>query len=368
MLTVPGSEYGHVEEASEYRFFLHRHWSLYDAMYHSPYMAAKLGVWNSQGTGKLLELLARMGVPLHQCKQSYQFMTPSLRAHFASQMGDKGILEAYGLTNPGVTFKSFYRYNSFKNPVAASDVVHAATALTEMYGVPAYSGMGVEAEGGGVEGHTGMRADQIMGKGIQAALDLQRTIVKKASAMLEGSSSIHRCHRLHYAYLSRATSWGAGDKVGSGGMGGGGGGMGGGGAGVSVEHSFGRPTVLAKLGQYIMDIKRNMPKKAGGWAGSSLLPFVLLSEKLDGNFLVVGISPFEALAGGEELTPEQTQKLFPLTNFRQFFHLAGQLLGAKVRNISFDANVVEVGRNDVQEFLGALDDSLRKASPRYNTA
>ena len=34
---------------------------------------------------------------------------------------------------------------------------------------------------------------------------------------------------------------------------------------------------------------------------------------------------------------------------------------------AFDANVVEVRREDVQEFLGALDDSLRKATPRYNT-
>jgi hypothetical protein len=53
LMMVPGSETGHVEEASEYRFFLYRHWSLYDAMYHSPYVASKLGVWNQQGTVKL---------------------------------------------------------------------------------------------------------------------------------------------------------------------------------------------------------------------------------------------------------------------------------------------------------------------------
>jgi len=52
-MMVPGSENGYVEEASEYRFFLYRHWSLYDAMFHSPYVAAKLNVWNQQGTAKL---------------------------------------------------------------------------------------------------------------------------------------------------------------------------------------------------------------------------------------------------------------------------------------------------------------------------
>ena len=35
--------------------------------------------------------------------------------------------------------------------------------------------------------------------------------------------------------------------------------------------------------------------------------------------------------------------------------------------LAFDANVVEVRREDVQEFLGALDDSLRKATPRHNS-
>jgi len=54
MLVVPGSENGHVEESSEYRFYLYRHWSLYDSMYHSPYVAAKMNVWNNQGTAQLL--------------------------------------------------------------------------------------------------------------------------------------------------------------------------------------------------------------------------------------------------------------------------------------------------------------------------
>lgn len=46
-----------------------------------------------------------MGVPLNQCRQSYQYMAPSLRSHFTQQISDETILEAYGFTNPGVTFK-----------------------------------------------------------------------------------------------------------------------------------------------------------------------------------------------------------------------------------------------------------------------
>ena len=57
MTLVPGSETGQVEEASEYRFFLHRHWSLYDAMFHSPYIASKLRAWNQQGTATFQVIL-----------------------------------------------------------------------------------------------------------------------------------------------------------------------------------------------------------------------------------------------------------------------------------------------------------------------
>jgi hypothetical protein len=117
--------------------------------------------------------------------------------------------------------QSFYRYNSFKNPIAASDIVQAATALTEIYGIAAYStslganpsddtpgavganaqktATGADASADGANSVTvlastaakitsteafyeayyclGMRSDELMQKGIQAALDLQRVSV-----------------------------------------------------------------------------------------------------------------------------------------------------------------------------------------------
>lgn len=52
-------------------------------------------------------------------------------------------------------------------------------------------------------------------------------------------------------------------------------------------------------------LQRNIPKKNGGWTGSALLPLILLSEKQDSTFLVVGVSPLCSLSGGEALTEEQ---------------------------------------------------------------
>jgi CDC45-like protein len=53
-----------IRPSDELRFALFRHWNLYDAMYHSPYVASKLGIWKERGRKKLSGLLAKMGCVL----------------------------------------------------------------------------------------------------------------------------------------------------------------------------------------------------------------------------------------------------------------------------------------------------------------
>jgi hypothetical protein len=422
-IVVPGSMAGNIEEGKEYRFFLHRHWSLFDAMSHSPYIASKLRCWNLEGTNRLQELLAKMGVPLQQCKQEFSFITPSLRSHFRQQISSESTKAEFNLQAPDVLFDSFFRYNSFRNPVAAADVVHAATALFEMYGEETFStakdreNRGETGNGNGnahapssssantaggavtrvrpvVEKKSsvtafneaydclGMRSegdsDGLLKKGIKAALDIQRSIVKKVSVLMDGRDSIRVFNRLYYAYLSSASSSGPRGSAGAGGIGGNGG-RGGGGGSMSrpaaaaddseMEHTFGRANVLLRLGHFIMNIKRNLPKKDGGWTGSRLLPLILLSEKLDGSFIVAGISPLNDCEGLVDRTADEYQqqnhgRLNILTNFRQFFKQAAQETNARWLHNSFDANIIEVDKDDVQEFLGNLDYVLKKATPQ----
>ncbi len=47
--------------SEELRFMLFRHWTLYDAMFHSSYVASKLGIWKEKGRQRLTGLLAKMG-------------------------------------------------------------------------------------------------------------------------------------------------------------------------------------------------------------------------------------------------------------------------------------------------------------------
>lgn len=139
----------------EPRFLLLRHWSLYDSMLHSPYLSAKLHVWSDAGRRRLHKLLAKMGVSLTQCRQSYVHMDVELKRllrekllHFAPQYG----LE--GLVPPASSGRAadqegwgFVRAWGWKACLSAADVAVVVGAMLE---VGASTGVGVVD---GVVGH-----------------------------------------------------------------------------------------------------------------------------------------------------------------------------------------------------------------------
>ncbi|KAL2200343.1 CDC45 family [Corynascus similis CBS 632.67] len=70
----------------EPKFLLIRHWSLYDSMLHSPYLFSRLKTWSETGLKRLHKLLAKMGVSLVQCKQSYAHMDMMLKRELRAKL------------------------------------------------------------------------------------------------------------------------------------------------------------------------------------------------------------------------------------------------------------------------------------------
>ncbi|OTB03343.1 hypothetical protein M426DRAFT_321915 [Hypoxylon sp. CI-4A] len=70
----------------EPKFLLIRHWSLYESMLHSPYLFSRLRIWSESGTKRLHKLLAKMGVSLVQCKQSYTHMDMMLKRELRTKL------------------------------------------------------------------------------------------------------------------------------------------------------------------------------------------------------------------------------------------------------------------------------------------
>ncbi|CAO1630568.1 unnamed protein product [Parajaminaea phylloscopi] len=110
----------------ELRFTLYRHWSLESAMYHTPYVAGKLGIWREKGLTKIRGLLAKMGFSLVHSRQHYNNMPLDLRDSLTRRLD--AIAPEYGLTE--LVFKSFIRSFGFRsNPLSAADAVEGLNAL-----------------------------------------------------------------------------------------------------------------------------------------------------------------------------------------------------------------------------------------------
>ena len=103
---APAGQDGHITLVEEYRFMLYRHWSLYESMYHSQYVATRLGTWRHKtGRNQLKELLPNLGVPLKDCQERYAHMSAKTRKQFRDKLEEVG--SELGLDN--VYFGSFQR-------------------------------------------------------------------------------------------------------------------------------------------------------------------------------------------------------------------------------------------------------------------
>lgn len=94
-------------EANELIFFHYRHIALLDSIYHSKYVASRLGVWKDQGSKKLRTFLARMGIPLRECSLSYMVMKTLYKDSLREKL--EIYSSEYGLDIDDLVFASFSR-------------------------------------------------------------------------------------------------------------------------------------------------------------------------------------------------------------------------------------------------------------------
>lgn len=124
----------------EPRFILVRHWSLYESMLHSPYLASRLHVWTESGKKRLHKLLAKMGISLSQCHQSYTHMDMELKRvlrqrllKYAPMYGLDGLVpppaSGHAISREGW---GFVRCWGWKACLSASDVGVIVGAILEV--------------------------------------------------------------------------------------------------------------------------------------------------------------------------------------------------------------------------------------------
>jgi cell division control protein 45 len=80
---------GTISIENELRLMLLRHWSLKESINHSNYIIAQLSLNKQEGKERYNELLAKLGIPLHEASQKYTFMQPDIRRDLKRKVMDK---------------------------------------------------------------------------------------------------------------------------------------------------------------------------------------------------------------------------------------------------------------------------------------
>ncbi|CAG9862231.1 unnamed protein product [Phyllotreta striolata] len=112
---------------NDLRLTLYRHWSVESSLKYSMFTAVKMKLWSLKGDKKLQELLADMGFPLVQSRQSFKSMDLQLRKEFHSTL--EKLSEKYDLQD--IVFASFVLQYGYRNLYCASDIVYALLAILE---------------------------------------------------------------------------------------------------------------------------------------------------------------------------------------------------------------------------------------------
>lgn len=112
----------------EFRFMMIRHWSLYESMLHSSYLVTRLSLFKETGIKKLHKLLAKMGVSLAQCKQTYTHMDMDLKRSLREKI--TSVSRLYGLDD--LVRDGFVRSWGWKAVLSASDVGTIISGILEI--------------------------------------------------------------------------------------------------------------------------------------------------------------------------------------------------------------------------------------------
>ncbi|DBA01874.1 TPA: hypothetical protein N0F65_006022 [Lagenidium giganteum] len=141
----PAYDHGKIEFEEEYRFMLYRHWSLYESMYYSDYVASKLGLWmdrarrfgarvagggtagGAEGETTLHVFLARMGFSLKQSQQKFSYMPLEMKQMLREKTQE--VAPDFGLDD--LFYGSFKRHFAFQYQLCAADAVYGLQALLE---------------------------------------------------------------------------------------------------------------------------------------------------------------------------------------------------------------------------------------------
>ena len=313
-----------IDSVQELRLSLLRHWTLYEALTHSPYIASRLGLYQEAGKEKLAVWLARMGLPLDECKQEYCYMRKEFKDPLFDKMLQYG--SEFGLNN--LTYPSFRCVTSYGvAQVAAADVVTSVTAVLENFDALAASDGGGAGGGAiaaaGANGAFAAALNALAGTGAKEDV-LMRGGMERAKGLLKATVGMGHGILMQKEYQNYADFYTITLKPGG------------------DTPRFLHPLALTKLALFVADALRE---------GISRLrdnpkPVLMAAPNPDASpaeFLVVAVLGSSRCwrAGGKNC-------------FGSVFMRAASATGAHIAHDGFDSSVCRVSATDLERFKEAV--------------
>ncbi|EGF76756.1 hypothetical protein BATDEDRAFT_18021 [Batrachochytrium dendrobatidis JAM81] len=350
MTTVPSGrsadDYS-IHYHEDFRLMLLRHWNMYDSMFHSEYVATKLGIWRSKGRQRLTNLLVKMGFPQKESRQSYREMGLLFKERIKPKLQDL----APRFNMPDLIFPSFIRNYGHNTPLSATDVAYSLAALIDFGG-----GVGTRSNAGSIalriladsnyaqEGgddqpdwirnfytaYDALDSVHWLHHGILLAIHIQRILVRTGMMLLD-KKSVQTLQKFQMLSLLSLASDGVS---------------------TSGSNTVGAGSDAAVFGSSIMILHRLMGFLMDAFAehrkSSKRLPFVLVAclDKDASSCLVLGRSETQYI-GDAHKNP-----------FGLAFQSAAEQIGVELKHDSFEASAVYVQKDDLSAFLENLQMAL----------
>ncbi|KAK9466690.1 CDC45 family [Lipomyces arxii] len=319
----------------DYRIFLLRHWTLYDALIHSPYVSARLELWTDDGKKRLHHMLAKMGVPLTVARERWTHADMVLKRELRSRL--QSVAEGYNIGNvvrTGVTRKF-----GFRGAVTAGDAVEAVAALLESgRGQTAIDKENVnpdkteedEKENVGTQewvdnfwcGWDALDDVELLLHGIDRARMIQKAVVRTGSALLD-KDAVKQLRPFRLAMLRD---------------------------GPDLE-IFSNPVTLTRLATWVSECKSEQTDK------QSALVIGALDSKRD-TYTIVGlparVRPRNRTEDEDEEDEEEDDEEVLRNSFGIAFQQVAQETNARVKIDCFESSVVEIKRDDLTGFLEGM--------------
>ncbi|KAF9986418.1 hypothetical protein BGZ75_001842 [Mortierella antarctica] len=310
---------GVIQCTDEYRFMMVRHWSLYESMYHSNYVASRLGIWREPGRKRLLAMLAKMGFSLEECNQVFAHMSIDLkkilkeRIEFVAPEYVTSLLES----SPASLVALGHR------PEWTADDSHLTNTTTEQ-NEGQESGEGSASswwhanfyracdslDAGGGEG------DQLR-QGLRLCMKFQKAIVRQSIAIIE-KQVIITLSTCRVATLKDGPD-------------------------LSV---FWNPLTLAKLAQFLVYAIREYGSSKHGHRPIPLVVAVLKEETQ--TFVVTGTNGSPVI--GEVISNSKFSVVFEKISYNEKI---------PVKYLGFDKSVIEIDRDDLEAFIRSIGRYMR---------